>query len=138
MCTTRRQAARVAALSGEKAAAACMPDVVLERAAHDAAYEGGDAHDVGPATRLPLRALATDPAVLIFAVLHLAALATPLVFRGFSRADAALVAASYAARMFGAFRGAWHAAAEEGDGVLVPPTARPHALTPLLRRRGQE
>ena len=108
---TRRQAAPPAA--AEPAAAVASPrqavatgDVVLETKGHDSVYQGGggSADDTGPETMLPLRELATDPAVLVFALLHVVALATPFLYRGFSASDAVLVAVSYTARMFGAPR----------------------------------
>jgi hypothetical protein len=100
---TRRQAAPPAA--AETAVGPGL-DVVLESKGHDSVYQGGGGHpdDTGPETMLPLRALATDPAVLVFALLHVVALATPFLYRGFSASDAVLVATSYTARMFGASR----------------------------------
>ena len=108
---TRRQASPKAA---ERAAAAAVArpglavstDQVLETKGHDSVYEkGGDStagDATGPETILPLWTLLSDPAVIVFALLHVVALATPWLYRGFSASDAVLVAASYTARMFGA------------------------------------
>ena len=104
---TRRQAAPPAAAEPAAAVASPSPvDLVLETKGHDSVYQGGGGSpdDTGPETMLPLRELATDPAVLVFALLHVVALATPFLYRGFSASDAVLVAVSYTARMFGASR----------------------------------
>lgn len=77
-------------------------DVVSERAAHNDQYEGTTEYEAGPATMLPLRALVTDPAVVVFALLHVVAAATPWLYRGISASDILLVVVSYTARMFGA------------------------------------
>lgn len=102
MCPARPRPRRAAPIN----VAPCSGDVdvVKEAAAHDAAYGGGSEEDAGPATRLPLRVLVRDPAVVVFALLHVLALAIPFLYRGFTRADAALVAVSYGTRMFGAQR----------------------------------
>jgi hypothetical protein len=104
---TRRRAASLA-----PAAAFPPQDVVREAAAHSEAFTaeasfgagaGGAAEEpTGSATRLPLRELVFDPAVAVFFLLHVAALASVLHFRPFTLRDAALVVASYSARMFGA------------------------------------
>jgi hypothetical protein len=77
-------------------------DVVSERAAHNDQYEGTTEYEAGPATMLPLRALVTDPAVVVFALLHVVAAATPWLYRGVTASDILLVVLSYTARMFGA------------------------------------
>ena len=102
MCPGRPRPSRIAPVSVTSCSG--VVDVVKEAAAHDSVYEGGSEEDAGPATRLPLRVLVRDPAVVVFALLHVLALAVPFMYRGFTRADAALVAVSYGTRMFGAQR----------------------------------
>jgi hypothetical protein len=112
MCSTCAQAAR--RRGGEAAAAAPRaplldtgaPDTAA-LAAHNEAYQKGGADAGGadaptPVHRLPLRALATDPAVLVFMLMHVLAACTPWWVGGPTWRDAALVVASYTARMFGA------------------------------------
>jgi hypothetical protein len=111
MCNTRAAAARQrsAAAAALVAAAPCAePLLTPTKAAHSDAYERGGALEPtldeaeAPVRRLPLSELAADPAVLTFVAMHVLALATPWLVGGVTWRTAALVAASYTARMFGA------------------------------------
>ena len=125
----------------------CDADFVDEIAAHGHRYgaAGGEedyesVEKSGPATRLPWRTLALDPAVLVFAVLHAAAFATPFLYRATWR-DVVLVIVSYSLRMFGTVV-LWHrgtvAAACPQLTHFSPALHRHHrrvpplAVTPLL------
>jgi hypothetical protein len=108
MCTTTRASgARLRAAAGVHPPPDDTDACAAKAAAHSEAYEralvDGDGADwAEPVRRLPLRELATDPAVVIFVLMHVLAAATPWWAGGVTRKDAALVVASYTARMFGA------------------------------------
>ena len=98
MSVTRTDARARAAASAAGAPAAAQP------CASKSSQPSAEADDQEePVRRLPLRELAVDPAVLIFLLMHVLALATPWWWAGRATwRDAALVAASYTVRMFGA------------------------------------
>lgn len=108
MCTTTRAGARLRAPAAEQTPPPTDCDV--KGAAHSEAYDralvdgagAGEADWAEPVRRLPLRELALDPAVVVFILMHVVAFATPWWAGGVTRKDAAIVVASYTARMFGA------------------------------------
>lgn len=110
-------------------------DRVAEAAGHSHKFETeGQAEAVGPVSRLPLRALVIDPAVLVFVALHALAFATPLLYRPTWR-DVALVLVSYTLRMWGEWR---PSARRKALAHNRPPARRHHgrlsppALAPLF------
>jgi hypothetical protein len=115
MCSTRAQRRGCSAAAAAAAVAAAPPAPLLDTgapgtaalAAHSDAYQrggvvGGDDDGPPPVHRLPLKQLACDPAVLVFMLMHVLAATTPWWAGGPTWGVAALVVASYTARMFGA------------------------------------
>ena len=108
MCTTRAAARRLNAAAA--ASLACDvppcdtggPDTAALAAHSDYYDRAGDATPDEPVRRLSLPELATDPAVVVFALMHVVALLTPWLVGRPTWRSAALVFASYTARMFGA------------------------------------